>query len=119
MSRFTDAQFRFTARTILGRCEYDLTKPLVYEIDFLGSGWKITAPIGFRTDGPSVPGFIAWALPVGKMARSAVVHDQMRNDPRRSKLLGDYVFLEAMGVEGVPVVWRVLAFLAVLVNFRR
>lgn len=119
MSRFTDAQVRFTGVTIHGRPEYELTTPLVYEVDYLGSGWKITAPVGLKTDGPSVPGFIAWAIPVGKMARSAIVHDQMRNDPRRSKLLGDYVFLEAMGVEGVPLGWQLAAFVAVLFNFRR
>ena len=52
-------------------------------------------------------------------ARAAIVHDLMRNDTRWPKLLGDYVFFEAMGVDSVPLGWRLICFAAVLINFRR
>ena len=119
MSRFTEATFAFTGETVRGRPAFRLITPLVYEVDFLGSGWIIDAPAGFISDGPSVPHLFARFLPVGRMARSSVVHDRMRADRRRSKWLGDYVFFEAMGVEGVALHWRLVAFAAVLLNFRR
>lgn len=53
------------------------------------------------------------------IARSAIVHDLMRNDVRWPKLLGDYVFFEAMAVDRVPLGWRLIAFAAVLVNSNR
>ena len=43
----------------------------------------------------------------------------MRQDRNWPKLLGDYVFLEAMGVDRVPLGWRLIAFAAVLLNFNR
>ena len=49
------------------------------------------------------------------MARASVVHDRLR----RSKCLGDLIFLKAMGVERVPLPWRLLTFAAVLINFSR
>lgn len=119
MSRFTDAVFTWTGATIHGRAEIRLLSPLAYEVDFIGSGWVVEAPAGFSCDGPSVPAWALRFLPVGRMARSSVVHDQMRRDRRRSKLLGDYVFFEAMGVEGVAMHWRLIAFCCVLLNFRR
>lgn len=119
MSRFTAAVVTWTGGTISGRAEICLLSPLVYEVDFLGSGWVVEAPAGFCCDGPSVPGWALRFLPIGQMMRSAVVHDRMRKDLRRSKLWGDVVFLEAMGVEGVRIHWRVIAFLCVLANFNR
>lgn len=119
MSRFTDAAFTWTGNTIRGRAEICLISPLAYEIGFLGSGWKIEAPVGFCCDGPSVPGWALRLLPIGKMAKSSVIHDRMRSDPRWAKLFTDYVFFEAMGVEKVPLFWRVAAFTVVLFNFNR
>jgi acetyltransferase-like isoleucine patch superfamily enzyme len=54
-----------------------------------------------------------------RIARSAVVHDQMRADRRWPKLLGDYVFFEALGVDRVPMGWRLICFVAVALNFSR
>jgi hypothetical protein len=119
MSRFTDAGWVFTGDTVRGRPVIRLLTPLIYEVDYLGSGWLVEAPAGFECDGPSVP---IWALPfvpVGRMARASVVHDRLRADPRRSKFLGDLIFFEAMGVERVPLPWRLLTFAAVLINFSR
>lgn len=58
-------------------------------------------------------------VPRWQVARAAIVHDLMRNDTRWPKLLGDYVFLEAMGVDRVPLGRRLIAFVAVLLNFNR
>lgn len=54
-----------------------------------------------------------------RIARASIVHDRMRSDREWPKLLGDYVFFEAMGVDGVALGWRLVCFAAVLVNFRR
>ncbi len=123
MSRFTEAGFAFTGETKNGRPIACLTTDLVYEVGFLGSGWRVTAPAGFCTDLASLPVWLARTA-VGQrlgrqMARAAIVHDQLRQDARWPKLLGDYAFWEAMGVDGVALGWRVVCGLAVLINFRR
>jgi hypothetical protein len=119
MSRFTDAGWTFTGETIRGRAVIRLLTPLVYEVDYVGSGWLVTAETGFKCDGPSVPFWVLPFIPLGRMARASIVHDRLRSDLRRSKFLGDLIFFEAMGVEGVPTFWRWVAFLAALVNFTR
>lgn len=53
------------------------------------------------------------------IGRSAIVHDRMRQDRNWPKLLDDYVFLEAMGVDRVPLGWRLIAFAAVLLSLNR
>ncbi len=123
MSRFTEAAFRFTGETKNGRPIACLTTDLVYEVGFLGSGWRVTAPAGFCTDLASLPLWLARTA-IGQrlgsqLVRSAIVHDQLRQDARWPKLLGDYAFWEAMGVDGVALGWRVVCGLAVLINFRR
>ncbi len=143
MSRFTEAAFRFTGETKNGRPIACLTTDMVYEVGFLGSGWRVTAPAGFCTDLASLPVVRKpprrwrrqWLLRrvalvfnrvrrrlrrLGRqMVRAAIVHDQLRQDARWPKLLGDYAFWEAMGVDGVALGWRVVCGLAVLMNFRR
>lgn len=123
MSRFTDARYDLTGGVERGRPVVCLTSPLAYEVGFLGSGWVVEAPAGFCCDLASVP---AWTLRFGwgrrlaaRLARASIPHDLMRRDPRWSKLLGDYVFFEALGVDGVPAGERWLAFALVLMNFRR
>jgi hypothetical protein len=121
MSRFTEAQF-----ILLPDGRAQLTSDLVYEVDYLGSGWYITAEAYFISDLVS-PRWLQKLLSRTKftrnilrqMARSAILHDKLRVDPRRSKLLGDLIFFEAMGVDKVPNYVRVLAFLLVLCNFSR
>lgn len=123
MSRFTEAQYTLTGELKRGRPVVCLTTPLVYQVGFKGSGWDVTAPAGFCCDLASIP---AWILRTkfGKhlavqIARASIPHDLMRNDRRWPKLLGDYVFFEAMGVDGVPLFLRTVAFVAVLFNFTR
>ena len=123
MSRFTAATWERNGETKNGRPVYCLTSPLAYEVGFLGSGWAITAPAGFCTDLASLPAWFARTAAgtrlAGQIARAAIVHDQMRQDIRWPKLLGDYAFLEAMGVDRVPLGWRLICFAAVLLNFNR
>ncbi len=143
MSRFTEAGWAATGDLKSGRPLYGLTTPLVYEVGFKGSGWEVAAPEGFRTDLASLPIVprppVSWRrnallrrvqLVVNRirrrlrrlarqLVRAAIVHDRLRQDRRWPKLLGDYVFWEAMGVERMALGWRVVCALAVLVNFNR
>lgn len=123
MSRFTDAGWVQAGVKSNGRTQYCLTSPLAYQVGFLGSGWTITADAGFCTDLASLPVWFARTSAGrrlgGRIARAAIVHDRMRADTRWPKLLGDYVFFEAMGVDRVPMAWRLICFAAVLLNFRR
>lgn len=128
MSRFTDATFEVTARRRRGRLVVRLTSPFVYEVGYLGSGWKLEARAGFETDFASIPLLPSW-FPASiirvrdwiadKLARSAVAHDLCRSDARVPKLLGDWIFWEAMGADRVPAWLRAVAFAAVLLNFSR
>ena len=123
MSRFTAAQYDLTGETKNGRPVVCLTTSLDYHVGFLGSGWVITAPAGFCCDLASLPIWFARTKAGRRLAdliaRSAIVHDRMRQDRNWPKVLGDYVFLEAMGVDRVPLGWRLIAFAAVLLNFNR
>lgn len=123
MSRFTEAAYVVTGRSVRGRPEVRLTSPLAYEVGFLGSGLVIEAPAGFVCDLVSQPAWtlrFAWGRRVAaRLARASIPHDLMRRDRRWPKLLGDYVFFEAMGVDAAPPLLRWSAFALVLMNFRR
>lgn len=123
MSRFTEARLELTDLVQEGRPVVRLVTPLAYEVGFLGSAWSLTAPAGFLTDQASLPAWLCrtetgrWMR--RRLARASIPHDLMRGDRRWPKLLGDYVFWEAMGVDRVPAWLRVLALLIVLMNARR
>lgn len=124
MSRFTTAVIEKTGRVDnRGRHELICVSPLAYEAFFKGSGWWVEAPAHFLSDGVSyptwLPGWIVDRMPLDKMLRAAVIHDLMRRELRYPKLLGDYLFFEAMGVEGVGLFWRTVCFVAVLLNTSR
>ncbi len=84
MSRFTAAQYDVTGETKNGRPVVCLTTPLDYHVGFLGSGWIITAPAGFCCDLASLPIWFARTKAARRLAdliaRSAIVHDRMRQD---------------------------------------
>lgn len=93
---------------------------MVYEVDFLGSGWLVEAAPGFCCDLASVPSWLPGRVWIAEqLARAAIPHDVMRRDRRRSKFVGDWVFFEAMGVDRVPLWLRLIAFAGVLLNFSR
>lgn len=123
MSRFTEAAFDVTADRRNGRPVVCLTSPLAYEVGYLGSGWAVTAPAGFCTDLASMPAWtqrFRWGRRLAdKLARSAIVHDLLRQDRRVGKIKGDLIFCEATGVDRVRLAWRLVAFVAVLFNFNR
>lgn len=123
MSRFTEARYELSGGYVRGRPLVCLTTPLVYMVGHLNSGVPLTAPAGFCTDLASLPGWVMrfeWGRRLArKLARSSIVHDLLRSDPRWPKLTGDVIFLEAMGVDGVRLSWRIVAFVAVLLNFNR
>lgn len=124
MSRFTDAKYVFSdGKTQSGLPEVTLTTELVYEIDHLGSGWIVRAPIGFRCDLTSMrPWMLKFSFgryAYSRLSRASIPHDLLRKDLRKSKWTGDYVFWEAMGVDKVPMWLRIIATGLVLFNFTR
>lgn|GEM_PF-1782168 len=123
MSRFTDAQYEVTPDRRNGRPVVYMTSALTYEVGFLGSGWLLTAQKGFCTDLASIPSWtqrFRWGRRLArKLARSAIVHDLLRQDRRVGKVTGDLIFFEALGVDRVRLAWRLIALAAVLTNFKR
>lgn len=120
MSRFT-GPLTITEASLDDRL-WRLETPLVYEVGTEGSGREIMVPVGFTTDGASVPRMFWFLLPTwGRYSRAAVVHDILlvrlaANDPHpeaTSRADADAVFLEAMGVLGVNLLVRYLMWAAV------
>lgn len=63
----------------------------------------ITVPAGFSTDFASTPwGFWNFFPKSGRYSKAAVIHDYLYQSKIRSRLEADAIFLEAMGVLGVP-----------------
>lgn len=120
MSAFTD-ELTLTHVNVnwrLWRLEHDL----VYEVGSLGSGREIRVPMGFLTDGASVPRLLWPAYPSwGQYARAAVVHDYLlwrlhSGDPHpegTTRRRCDGVFAEAMGVCGVGTLRRAVLYAGV------
>lgn len=105
-----------------------LTSPMRYEVGFLGSGWVIDAPEDYHTDLASIPVLPDWSPKwlvrfrdwcAVQLAPASIPHDRMREDTRYPKVLGDYILYEAAKVTGCPLWLRLLAFIAVLLNFSR
>lgn len=119
MSSFTEATAIDTGERRNGRKLFRYAEGFRFDIGYLGSGLSVTVPPGFVTDGPTVPAWLARILPMHTIAKSAAVHDLLREDLRFSKLEGDAVFLTAMAAEGAPVWLRELAFVAVRLNQSR
>ena len=72
--------------------------PFSYEIGELGSGYVITVPKGFVTDGASIPG-VLWGMgfsPWGEYGKSAVLHDWLYAQQKYTRLEADNLFLESM-----------------------
>jgi hypothetical protein len=67
------------------------------------SGVVITVPIGFCTDGASIP-VALWSTVgspyTGKYRRAAILHDFMYHTPTLAKDDADSIFLEAMLLDG-------------------
>lgn len=93
-----------------------LETALTYYVGALGSGRAVVVPVGFVTDGASVPRAL-WPFlpPWGSYSRPAVIHDLLcvlieKGTPHKeapTRKDADAVFYEAMGVTGtsMPVRW--------------
>jgi hypothetical protein len=92
-----------------------LAEPLVYEVGGRGSGRVIRVTKDFVTDGPSIPRWLWWILPVwGSYGRAGVIHDYLCrqiavNDPHPeapTRADADRIFFEAMELLNVGWVQR-------------
>ena len=79
-----------------------------FKIDGVGTVKRIwiDVPAGYVTDLASVPRALLTIFPPhGRYAKAAIIHDYLYANALGSKRWADRVFLEAMGVLGVPK-WR-------------
>jgi hypothetical protein len=99
-----------------------LAEPLIYEVGGSGSGRVILVPKNFITDGPSIPQFMWWILPVwANWSRAGVIHDYLCwriaiNNPHPeapTRADADRVFFEALKALDVGGVQRYAFYLAV------
>ena len=89
-----------------------LAMPLSYSSAVLGR--VLTVPAGFRTDLASVPRLpVVYWLCGGRANKPAVVHDYLYSTGIVAREIADAVFLEAMGVVGVPLAYRRLMWAGV------
>lgn len=111
MSSFTDPlQLEYLPKKNMWRT----TRQFTYYVGEEGSDDKITVPKGFTTDLASVPWPAEMIIPKsGKYNQSAVLHDYGYFKQERSRKEVDAIFLEAMGVLGVPWAKRRIMWLAV------
>lgn len=119
MSSFTRALLEPTGATRAGRAIFRVAEPFTFEIGRVGSGFGITVPAGFESDLASVPSWALHLINVGALARSAVLHDFLRERLAFSKIEGDAIFLTAMAAEQVTPWQRELVFVAVRINGSR
>lgn len=90
---------------------YYTTEPFTYHIDEYPSNMIVTVPVGFLTDGASIPrAFWFWASPIGKHAQSAILHDylceyltiQVDGHPTSiTRKEADLIFKESLSILGV------------------
>ncbi|MFN3573620.1 MAG: DUF1353 domain-containing protein [Phenylobacterium sp.] len=123
MSSFTAARWEPTGEKSEGRPVYAIRGEagdgFRFYIGFKGSTLSVHVPEGFLTDGPSIPGFVRWAIPksvIEACLKSSAVHDLLCEDPRFTRLAADAIFLTAMEAEGTPPFWREVFFRAVRTN---
>ncbi len=84
-----------------------VNKAFDYHVGSEESKEVISIPVGYVTDGASIPRFL-WSIvghPLAEYAQSAVVHDIIYGDKRYTRKKCDQIFLEAMKVQGVSL-WK-------------
>lgn len=99
-----------------------ILQPLIWEVGALGSGVFITVPVGFISDGASIP----WPLSIvlhrwGRWRRAACLHDWLYEllkagtpDPNAlTRAQADEIFRQALYASGVSHVLTFLFFTAV------
>lgn len=110
------------ASKLLDKDYWVVTKPFSY---YLGDDYRKIAnvPMGFLTDGASVPRVFWWLIPPwGRYGQAAVLHDYLCETGVVSDGLNDFylerdrvdnIFNEAMGVLGVYTITRHIMYIAV------
>jgi len=106
----------------LQRPRWELVEGFRYAVGGLQTPEQvIEVPHGFRFDGASVPlpfrAFVPMAHP--DYIQAAALHDWMLESGNHSRAECDLVFWEALGVLGMPLVWRRIMFAAVRIGAAR
>ena len=71
-------RYAHKASDLLGADFYYTTEPFTYHIDTYPSIKTVTVPVGFLTDGASIPRiFWFWTSPIGRHAQAAILHDYL------------------------------------------
>ena len=110
----TCLRYENTGRKVRGRELYVLLNSFEYHVGKLGSGFKISVPVGFETDLASIPFWARWIFkPDGKYAKAAVIHDWLYVTHMYDRDFSDYVFYHGMKVLGVDIFTRLSLWTAV------
>ncbi len=76
-----------------------ITKPFEYHIGVFGSKNRVIVPLGYCSNGASVPRPLRWFLePWGKYAQAAIVHDFLYSTWQRPRKEADKIFREAIKI---------------------
>ena len=104
-------RYSYKASDILEKDYYYTTEPFTYHIDEYPSNKIVTVPIGFLTDGASIPRALwSWSSPIGRHAQSAILHDflceyltiQVDGNPVSiTRKDADKIFKESLQILGV------------------
>ena len=93
----------FTSEPLLEKCEgkfWIVKRPFTYHVGSRYSKFKVSVPIGFRTDLASIPRLL-WAVlpPFGfNYMKPAILHDYLYQSKMVSRAQAAAIFLEAMTV---------------------
>ena len=82
---------------------WEIMRAFEYHVGFENSFEVVKIPKGFVTDFATVPRMF-WILfpPDGKYTQATIVHDYLYHTKKYTRSKSDAIFLEAMGVLGVP-----------------
>jgi len=109
--------FRYTIETRTKKfiaIKYKIDQPiyLVHEaITYeLSDGSKLNVPVGFPTDGATVPWMLRWWFPqMGRYTRASVAHDYLYDNRLGDRKVADQEFLKWMLEDNVPK-WKAKLF---------
>lgn len=101
----------------IGKRRWKTTRDITYLVGALHSGWQITIPVGFETDGASVPRFMWIFFPPlgGDYDEAAVLHDFLYRTQFMclERVVADAILIEAMLVCGTSALARWSIFVGV------
>lgn len=116
-------RFAPNASAALNKKHWVVTEPFVYYVGAKGSPVTVEIPLGYHSDGATIPACARWLLPPwGKYGQACVVHDylceylevKVNGEPRTiTRQRADEIFLEAMIVLNVNPIKRFVMYQAV------